>query len=124
LYSFGYNTELFRSYFGLPYHQWAQIRFQFVAADNWNHNSLILEINGQDSYILNSMENISQQFSKSYTSSSKSLSFCLSSFPDNLGIMDASFSHLNSMIKIRIKTSLDGVNPLPDNANYTFFGIR
>ena len=124
MYSFGWNTELFRSYFGLPYHQWAQIRFQFVAADNWNQNSLILEINGQDSYVLNSMENISSQFNLSYTSSGKLLSFCLASYPDNLGIMDASFSHLESMIKIRIKTSLDGASSPPDNANFTFFGIR
>jgi len=70
------------------------------------------------------MENVSQQFSKYYTSSSKTINFCLSSYPDNLGIMDASFSHIQSMLKIRIKTSLDGVSPSPGNANYTFFGIR
>lgn len=34
-YAFDYDTVVYRTYYALPYHQWAQLKFQFVAIDQW-----------------------------------------------------------------------------------------
>ena len=47
LYSFPYNAQIIKSYFGLPQHDWMQIRFQFIAADRWNRTGFVLELNDQ-----------------------------------------------------------------------------
>lgn len=42
LYAFDYNTQIIKSYYGLPYHNWAHIRFQYIAADTWRQTQMIL----------------------------------------------------------------------------------
>ena len=54
--AFDYNTQLIRSYFGLPSHDWVHIKFSFVAVDGWNQTDMILEINDQESYALELFE--------------------------------------------------------------------
>lgn len=34
-YAFRYNSVVYKTYYGLPYHQWASIKFQFFILDNW-----------------------------------------------------------------------------------------
>jgi hypothetical protein len=44
-YPFDYTTNIIKSAFNLPPHQWINIRFQAVLIDNWLGNTLLLEMN-------------------------------------------------------------------------------
>ena len=32
---FDYDTIILKTYYGLPYHDWAEIKIQFAAIDSW-----------------------------------------------------------------------------------------
>lgn len=58
MYSFDYNTQVIKSYFGLPHHDWVHIKFQFVAINNWTNTNMVLEINDRESYKLDLIEGV------------------------------------------------------------------
>lgn len=117
----GYNSQLFKTIYGLPPHGWAHVKFQFVAVDSWQGDSLILEISSVDTYTLSTFNNPMATFSKTFNSSQRFVDFCGSSvYSDNLGLMDAYFNHNNSMLALRIRTSRLGSTA---NLQLTF-GVR
>lgn len=40
--AFDYDTIIYKSYYGLPFHQWAQLKFQFFIIDQWDGQDLIV----------------------------------------------------------------------------------
>ncbi len=43
-YAFNYNSVIYKTYYGLPFHQWAMVKFQIFILDNWQDQSLIVEV--------------------------------------------------------------------------------
>lgn len=41
-YAFDYDTVIYRTYYALPFHQWAQIKFQFLVIDQWLNQQFII----------------------------------------------------------------------------------
>ncbi len=125
MYSFDYNTQIIKSYFGLPHHDWIQIKFQFVAINNWTQTNMILEINDQESYKLDIIEGVYYSEKKEYSSNIRHRDFCLSGAPDNLGFFSVMVSHKASMLKIRIRTDLTNVSSLDGTTypSYVYFGL-
>jgi len=102
---FGYSTKIIKSTFGLSPHQWANIRFQAVLIDNWQGNTLLVEVDTADSYNETAMENTTTiAWSGSFNSSQRNADFCgNSSIPDNLAMIDSWFAHNLSSLKFRIR---------------------
>jgi len=42
---FGYSSKLIKSSYGLPDHQWINIRFQTILIDFWQGNTMVVEVN-------------------------------------------------------------------------------
>lgn len=125
MYSFDYNTEIFKSYFGMPHHDWIQIKFQFVAINNWTNTNMILEINDRESYRLNVIEGVLASVQKEYSSYIRNRDFCLGGAPDNLGFFSIYLSHQASMLKLRIRTDLVNLSS-SNGASYwddVYFGL-
>lgn len=125
MYSFDYNTQVIKSYFGLPHHDWVHIKFQFVAVNNWTNTKMILEINDRESYKLDLIEGVLYSTQKSYSFNIRHRDFCLSGTPDNLGFFNLYLSHQASMLKIRIRTDLMNTSTTSGNSfsDYVYFGL-
>jgi hypothetical protein len=124
--SLGYKSQIIKTVFGLPTHSWVQIKFQFLAIDNWKGDSLLLEINSNNSYNKYSIEYPQTINSYTFNSSQRIVDLCGSAtYPDSLAVIDNYFSHSASSLKFRIK-----VNPLSTNisanssVNQLYFGVR
>lgn len=126
-YAFDYDSIVTRTYYGLPYHQWAMIKFQFFIIDNWLNQDFIVEIEGQRNHEPTIFGTTLTSQSFTYSEDIRNTNFCgQPQFKDSLGIFNQSFMHGDSILKFRIKTSLRDVSndQLPANAQDIYFGIR
>lgn len=101
--SFGIKTNVIKSVFGIPPHQWVRIRLHAVAYDNFNGQQIVLSVdlnsNYNRSFIIedNTLQNVS------FNNSQLHYDFCKkSNYSDALHTFDVSNSHTSGMIKIRI----------------------
>lgn len=46
-YAFDYDSVITRTYYGLPYHQWAMLKFQYFIIDDWLGEDFIVEVEGE-----------------------------------------------------------------------------
>lgn len=119
---FGYSAKLIKTVFGLSVHQWANIRFHVVLVDQAQNNTLLVEVNAQDSYTRDAMESPRVAWAARFNSSMRRVDFCgNASVPDNIAVVDAWTPHNLSSLKFRIRLNeSDSAN----SSTKVFFGIR
>lgn len=111
-----------KSFYGLPRHQWMRIRFDFIAVDDWRNDTLFLEVDGNCNYEETSVRQVIPLQNQSFDNSRLSVDMCSNtSYSDAPAIMNVSFSHNTSMVKLRIKTSY--YNQSGSNA-HMFWGFK
>ena len=71
-----------RTFKGLPFHQWAHLNIQYMAMDDWEEDSLSVEI---------CMQGVVANLT--YDNRQRHFDLCGESAPDNLGNLDAYVEH-------------------------------
>ena len=101
---FDYTTKIYKTVYNLPPHQWINIRFQAILIDNWQNNSLVLELNQNGHYNPNDLLNPQQIWTGTFDSSLRFKDLCGNgSIPDNLVVVDAWVAHSSSLAKFQIR---------------------
>lgn len=119
---FNVDTNLTKSVYNMPPHDWIRVRIQFAAYDDWVNIGLVLTIdtdpNYNQSYLI--QEKVVQSFTFDNTKLTKH--FCkLQNYSDSIGLFDASFSHSSSMLKFRIGTTASGKGM---NIEHLHWGVK
>lgn len=123
---FGYTTKILKTIYSLPPHQWVNIKFQALLVDQWQDNTLLLELDTEENYDPNSIEDPRIIWSGTFDSSIRNYDLCGSTqFPDNIEVVHAWAAHRMSQLKIRIRLNESDLASIPtSNLNSLYFGIR
>ena len=85
--AFDVDTVIIKTYFGLPYHDWALLKISYVIVDDWKTDKFKIQVEKGKSQKWTSFNQSRLTIDKTYLTTDLTTDFCgLSDYPDALGL--------------------------------------